>query len=61
MTSEDYRTRAREAQDQAERSFRPIDKESWLKIAEDWMKLAQMRDQPIGGVIGALSQIYAVK
>jgi hypothetical protein len=28
-------------------------------VAEEWMKLAQTRDQPIGGVMGALSRIYA--
>ncbi|WP_160300622.1 hypothetical protein [Bradyrhizobium japonicum] len=26
---------------EAERTIDPIDKEAWLKLAEDWMKLAQ--------------------
>jgi hypothetical protein len=38
---------------QAERSLRPTDKE--------WMKLAQRGDEPVVGVIGALSRIHAVK
>jgi hypothetical protein len=41
MTSSDYLDRADEAREQAERSFRPIDKEAWLRIAGEWMKLAQ--------------------
>jgi hypothetical protein len=37
----------------------PSDREAWLRIAEEWMKLALTRDQPIGGVMSALSRIYA--
>jgi hypothetical protein len=55
------RKRADEAREQAERSFRPTDKEAWLRIAQEWMKLAQTRDEPVVGVIGALSLIHAVK
>jgi hypothetical protein len=29
--------------------------------AGEWMKLAQFRDEPVDGVIGAPSRIYAVK
>ena len=61
MTSADYLDRVRETRGQAERSFRPSDKEAWLRIAEEWMKLAQTSDQTVVGVIGALSRIYAVK
>lgn len=61
MTSEEYRDRAGEAREQAERSFPPSDKEAWLRIAEEWMKLAQARDRPVDGVINVLSRIYAVK
>ena len=57
MTSSEYLDRADEAREQAERSFRPIDKEAWLRIAGEWMKLAQFRDEPVDGVIGALSRI----
>jgi hypothetical protein len=62
MTSgEKYRDQASEAREQAERSFRPSDKEAWLRIAEEWMKLAQLRDEPAIGVVGALARIYAIK
>ena len=57
-SADEYRDRADEARAQAERSFSPIDREAWLRIAEEWMKLAQTRDGPIDGVIGALSRIY---
>jgi hypothetical protein len=36
-------------------------KEAWLRIAEEWMKLAETPKEPVAGVIGALSRIYAVK
>jgi hypothetical protein len=42
--------------EQAERSFRASDKEAWLRIAEEWMKLAQTREEPVDGVVGALSR-----
>jgi hypothetical protein len=61
MSSAEYRWRADEAREQARRSFRPSDKEAWLRIAEEWMKLAQFGDEPVDGVIGALSRIYVVK
>jgi hypothetical protein len=60
-SAEEYRDRAGEAREQAERSFRPSDQEAWLRIAEEWMKLAQSCDEPAIGVIGALSRIYAIK
>ena len=50
-----------ETREQAERSFRASDKEAWLRIAEQWMKLAETRKEPVAGVIGAFSRIYAVK
>ena len=61
MTSSEYLDRGDEAREQAERSFRPIDKEAWLRIAGERMKLAQFRDEPVDGVTGALSRIYAFK
>jgi hypothetical protein len=61
MTSAEYRDRAHEAREQAERSFRPSDKEAWLRMAEEWMKLAQSLDEPVTGVMEALTRIYAVK
>jgi hypothetical protein len=50
---------AEQARTQAKKSFPATDQETWLRIAEEWMKLAQTRDQPIGGVITVLSRIYA--
>jgi hypothetical protein len=58
MPYEEYRDKASEAREQAERSWRPSDREAWLRIADGWMKLAQERDEPVNGVIGALSRIY---
>ena len=53
--------RTDETREQAERSFRASDKEAWHRIAEEWMKLAETRKEPVAGVIGAPSRIYAVK
>jgi hypothetical protein len=62
MTSaEEYEHRANEARMQAERSIRATDREAWLRIAAEWIRLADMRDQPVDGVMGALSRIYAFK
>jgi hypothetical protein len=32
---------AAEARQQAERAISPLDKEAWLRIAVEWLKLAQ--------------------
>ena len=37
----DIRENAAEARKQAEKCVSAVDKESWLKMAEDWLKLAQ--------------------
>jgi hypothetical protein len=39
-----FRANADEVRKQAERSINPLDKERWLRIAEDWLKLAQSED-----------------
>ena len=57
-SAEEYIKRAAEAREQAERSFRPSDKEAWFQLAEDWTKLAQAREQPVKGVIDALLRIF---
>jgi hypothetical protein len=36
-----YRKQAEEARQHAERAVSPFDKEAWLRIAEEWLKLAQ--------------------
>ena len=41
----EYRDRAEECRQQAERSISPLDKAHWLKIAEEWLKLAQEVEQ----------------
>jgi hypothetical protein len=59
--TEEYEMRAEEARTQAKQAVRATDREAWLLIADKWMQLVQTRDQPIDGVIGALSRIYASK
>lgn len=59
--TEEYEKKAEEARSQARQSIRATDREAWLRIANEWMKLVQTREQTINGVIGALSQIYASK
>jgi hypothetical protein len=34
-------SQAQECLQEAERTRNPLDKEAWLRLAEDWMKLAQ--------------------
>jgi hypothetical protein len=36
-----FRAQADECRQQAERTINPIDKESWLRLAGEWIKLAQ--------------------
>ncbi len=35
-----FQKQAEEARDHATRAFSPLDKEAWLRVAEDWLKLA---------------------
>ena len=35
-----YRKQAEEARQQAKKAISPLDKEAWLRIAEEWLKLA---------------------
>jgi hypothetical protein len=48
-----YRTQAEEAQQHAAEAISPLDKEAWLRIAEEWLKLATSArtrtDQLVGG------------
>jgi hypothetical protein len=39
-----YREQANEAREQAARSISPLDKEAWLRVAEEWLKLASSAD-----------------
>ena len=36
-----YRAKAEECRKQAENSLSSFDKEAWLRLAEDWTKMAQ--------------------
>jgi hypothetical protein len=36
-----YRKQAEEARQHAVKAVGPLEKEAWLKIAEEWLKLAQ--------------------
>ena len=36
-----YKNKAEECRQQAEKSLSSLDKESWLRLAEDWTKMAQ--------------------
>jgi hypothetical protein len=35
-----FRKHAEECREQAAKAFSPLDKEAWLKVAEEWIKLA---------------------
>jgi hypothetical protein len=35
-----FRRQAEEAREQAATALSPLDKEAWLRLAEDWLKLA---------------------
>jgi hypothetical protein len=39
-----FRKQAQECVEQAERSLSPLDRETWLRVAAEWMKLAQSVD-----------------
>jgi hypothetical protein len=44
MTENDverFRSEAKECRQRAERATSPIDKQAWLRLAEDWIKLAE--------------------
>ena len=46
MTDADrFRDEAEECRAQAERSINPLDKEAWLRLAGDWIKLAQAAEE----------------
>jgi hypothetical protein len=39
-----FRRQAEECRLQAEKAVSPLDKEAWLRVAGDWIKLAQSID-----------------
>lgn len=39
-----FREKAVECDQQAKKAIKPHDKETWLRLAQDWLKLAQAAD-----------------
>jgi hypothetical protein len=44
-----YRERAEEARQMSVKAISPLDQATWLRIAEDWLKLAADADKREGG------------
>jgi hypothetical protein len=45
-----FRRQAKEAKEHGTKAFSPLDKEAWLRVAEEWIKLAQAAERTsIGG------------
>jgi hypothetical protein len=40
-----FRKDAQECREQAEKAISPLDKEAWLRLAADWIKLAQAAEE----------------
>jgi hypothetical protein len=40
------RKQAEDCQQMAAKAISPVDKEAWLKLAGDWLRLAHHRDSP---------------
>jgi hypothetical protein len=45
---ERFRAQADECRAQAERAMNPLDKERWLRLAGDWIKMAQDAEKRLG-------------
>jgi hypothetical protein len=43
-TSDEYRKFAQECRQQAEKTWRPDEKAMWLKLAEQWQRMAEDLD-----------------
>jgi hypothetical protein len=46
--ADDYRKQAEDCRSFAATAVKATDKAFWLRLAEDWLKLAQEADQPKG-------------
>jgi len=46
--AERYRRQAEECRRMAEKVFSPLDKEAWLLLATDWLRMVQMAEQREG-------------
>ena len=40
-----FRKQAEECREQAAQAINPLDKESWLRVAEEWLKLAMSAEK----------------
>jgi hypothetical protein len=45
-----FRKQAEECRLQAEKAVSPLDKEAWLRVAAEWIKLAQSADDRDGKI-----------
>jgi hypothetical protein len=45
-----FRKQAAECHQQAEKAVSPLDKEAWLKVGAEWIKLAQSADERDGKI-----------
>jgi hypothetical protein len=43
-----YRQHAEECRKMAEKAFSPLDKEVWLQLAADWLRMVQLAEQREG-------------
>jgi hypothetical protein len=43
-----YRRQAEECRQQAEKSLSPLDKDAWLQLAADWLRMVRMAEQREG-------------
>jgi hypothetical protein len=43
--SDEFRKQAEDCREWARRALRPQDKVFWLKLAEDWQRMAEQADQ----------------
>jgi hypothetical protein len=46
--ADEFRKQAEECRQLAATAIKPKDKAFWLRLAEDWLKLAQEADKPVG-------------
>jgi hypothetical protein len=46
IDEERYRKQAEDCRQMAAKAISPLDKEAWLKLAGDWLRLTDHRDWP---------------
>jgi hypothetical protein len=52
-TADEFRKQAEECRQLAATALKAIDKAFWLRLAEDWLKLAQEADKPTKQLTGS--------